>query len=113
MKTIESAINQALAGQDYEDLIVLDDGQVDKDLFIEIMFKFFAVLRYEIYNKIQMYWKANKDDLMIEFNARKAKKKEAVPGTQDLDNPSSDEEENPIDDQIILKLAQEIQSENI
>ena len=50
---------------------------------------------------------------MIEFNARKAKKKEAVPGTQDLDNPSSDEEENPIDDQIILKLAQEIQSENI
>jgi hypothetical protein len=59
LKTIESAINQALAGQDYDDLIILDDAKVDKDLFIEIMFKFFAVLRYEIYNKIQMYWKTN------------------------------------------------------
>ena len=50
---------------------------------------------------------------MIEFNARKAKKREAIPGTQDLDNPSSDEEENPIDDEIILRLAQEIQSDKI
>ena len=32
---------------------------------------------------------------------------------QELDNPSSDEEENPIDDENILKLAQEIDSNQI
>lgn len=113
MKTIENAVNQALAGKDFGQLIVLDDPKVDKDLYIQILFKFYAAMRYDLYTRIQNFWKVNEDTLMFEFNQKKMVKKEPQPGTQELDNPSSDEEENPINDETILKLAQEIDSNQI
>ena len=113
MKTIEAAVNNALAGEQWDDLIVIDDAQVDKDMYIQIVFKFYSAMRHDLYTKIQQYWKTNQDELMVEFNKKKVLKKEPLPGTQDLDNPSSDEEENPIDDETILKLAQEIDSDKI
>lgn len=79
MKVIEAAVNQSLAGQDWDhQLIVLDDSKVDKDLYIQLVFKFYAAMRHDLFTKIQNFWKANQEELMDEFNKKRAQK---VPGT--------------------------------
>ena len=55
IKVIDEAINNALTGQKYNLVIILDDPLVDKEKYKMILNKFYAVIRYDLYHQIKKY----------------------------------------------------------
>lgn len=43
---------------------------MDQDLYNQILFKFYASMRYELYQKIQDYWEFNEDEVMPDYERR-------------------------------------------
>jgi hypothetical protein len=60
-----------LAGQDWEPLVMLDDAKVDREMYFQILFKFYATMRFDLYHKVKDFWKQNEETIMKEFETRK------------------------------------------
>ena len=42
--------------KELEDLILLDDTTVTLDMYKQLLTKFYAVIRYQLYKLVQSYW---------------------------------------------------------
>mmetsp|Transcript_38062 Transcript_38062/g.58091 ORF Transcript_38062/g.58091 Transcript_38062/m.58091 type:complete len:127 (+) Transcript_38062:67-447(+) len=63
------------------------------DIYKQVLYKFFAVMRYHLYHKIKSFWEENKDHF------------ESNPAEPDSDEEATD---NPLPEDEVLVLAQEI-----
>ena len=61
VKNIEGAIKYALQHSDEEVQIEItsDSAQIDQDMYARILKKFYALMRYQLYQSIKRYWNTN------------------------------------------------------
>lgn len=91
--------------------INIDAHKVDRELYKKIISKFFACIRYQMYAKIKKYWTENKDAIIPEFERRRAEARAREP--QEDESAIEDLPHNPIQEEQILQIAQEIDMNNL